>query len=202
MTSLPSPFPDLDLSTRLGEQLAVQHVRGGDAFALEMIFTAYRAELLALAQQVTGSRAVAEEVVQDVFLAIWVGRERWQIATTLRAYLRRSIHNVAARASRSRTRGGATGVELEAAEAATPEVFASAATAPDLGAERALLAAAVTEATGAMPPRAREVFTLSRDHELSNREIAARLGLSVKTVEAHATRALAVLRQRLTGWRG
>lgn len=48
-----------------------------------------------------------------------------------------------------------------------------------------------------LPPRAREVFMLRRIEELSLKEIGARLGLSVKTVEAHMTRALAALTEAL-----
>ncbi len=200
--SVPSPTgSDLDLTQRLAEQVAVEHVRQGDAFALEMIFTAYRGELLAMAQQIVGGREVAEEVVQDVFLAIWTGRERWHITTSLRAYLRRAVHNTAVRSGASRVRGGATGVALTYAEAEAPAILTDTSATPDVGLERAELAAAVDEATRLLPPRQREVFILKRMHELSNREIAARLGLSVKTVEIHMTRALATLRQRLAGWR-
>jgi RNA polymerase sigma-70 factor (ECF subfamily) len=48
-----------------------------------------------------------------------------------------------------------------------------------------------------LPPRAREVFTLRRVEELSVKDIGAKLGLSVKTVEAHMTRALTALTEAL-----
>ncbi|HEY3811924.1 MAG TPA: RNA polymerase sigma factor [Caulobacteraceae bacterium] len=48
-----------------------------------------------------------------------------------------------------------------------------------------------------LPPRAREVFVLRRIEELSVKDIGVRLGLSVKTVEAHMTRALAALTDAL-----
>jgi RNA polymerase sigma-70 factor (ECF subfamily) len=192
----------LDLPGRIAEQLAVERVRQGDAFALEMIFTAYRAELLAAAERISGTREVAEEVVQDVFLAIWRGRARWRIETSLGAYLRRAVHNVAARSKTSRTRGGATGLELERAELLVPTAFADRSPTPDVDVERGELAAAIDEAIRGLPPRAREAFTLRRLHHFSNREIAARLGLSVKTVEIHLSRARAALRRRLAAWRG
>jgi len=191
----------LDFTARRDEQLAVQRVREGDALALEMIFTAFHEELLAHARQVVQSPAVAEEVVQDVFLAIWTTRERWSIRTSLHAYLWRAVHNVATRAGASRTRGPARGIVLEDAERAVPARFADAAVAPDVLAERSALADAVVKAERTMPPRAREVFALRHQHDLSNREIASTLGISQKTVETHMTRALATLRKHLTGWR-
>jgi RNA polymerase sigma-70 factor (ECF subfamily) len=193
----------LDLATHREEQLAVERVRQGDALALEAIFTAYHAELLALALRTSGGRpALADDVVQDVFLAIWSGREQWRIRTTLRAYLRTAVHHTASRATGSRVRTLARDISLEVAERASPERLADVRAPVDQGVERSALAEEVARVAGTLPPRDREVFTLGHRHDLSNREIAARLGISVKTVEAHMTRARSFLRERLGGWRG
>jgi len=48
-----------------------------------------------------------------------------------------------------------------------------------------------------LPPQCREVFCLSRFEDLSNQVIAEKLEISVKTVEAHITRALKILREAL-----
>ena len=57
----------------------MERVRQGDALALEAIFTAFHAELIELARRTAGGRqALADDVVQDVFLAIWSGREQWR----------------------------------------------------------------------------------------------------------------------------
>ncbi|HEY9429111.1 MAG TPA: sigma-70 family RNA polymerase sigma factor [Gemmatimonadaceae bacterium] len=191
------------LATHRDEQLAVERVRQGDALALEAIFTAFHAELIELARRVTGGRpALADDVVQDVFLAIWSGREQWRLRTTLRAYLRTSVHHAASRAVGIRVRAASHGISLEAAERALPERLADSRASVDRRAERSALADAVAEAASSLPPRDRDVFTLAHTHDLSNREIAARLGISVKTVEAHMTRARVFLRNRLGGWRG
>lgn len=201
-SSASSPsLTELDLTVRHDERLAVDRVRAGDALALEVIFVAYRAELLASAERITRSAGVAEDVVQDVFLAIWIGRARWHITTSLAAYLHRAVHNVASRAATSRTRAGTLGEELSAAVQRVPARFLDSAPAPDELAERATLTDAVAAATEHIPARARQVFILSRQHELSNREIAEALGLSSKTVESHMKRAFAVLRDRLVRWK-
>ena len=53
------------------------------------------------------------------------------------------------------------------------------------------------QAVLALPPRQRAVFLLSRIEGLTNAQVAERLGLSVKTVEARMTRALAALASAL-----
>ena len=192
--------PSLDLTARHAEQVAVARVREGDPLALELIFHAFRDEMLAAAERVSGSREVGEEVVQDVFLAVWRARSGWHVTSSLRSYLLRAVHNTAVRARGSRTRGGAV-------EARLPEVVDEVGGAvPDprpTPADQAAfdeLAWAAEEATRALTPRARDVFLLRRDEELSNREIADRLGVSVKTVESHMRRALQFMRRRLARW--
>ena len=48
-----------------------------------------------------------------------------------------------------------------------------------------------------MPHRRQEVFKLSREKELTNKEIALQLLVSIKTVEAHMTKALQFLKKNL-----
>lgn len=55
----------------------------------------------------------------------------------------------------------------------------------------------VREAVVALPDKCREVFLLSRDENLSNKEVADRLNISVKTVEAQITKALKRIRSTL-----
>jgi RNA polymerase sigma-70 factor (ECF subfamily) len=62
------------------------------------------------------------------------------------------------------------------------------------------MAIAVQRAVTSLPDRCREVFELSRTHGLKYSEIAATLGISVKTVEAQMGKALRVLREQLAPW--
>jgi RNA polymerase sigma-70 factor (ECF subfamily) len=63
------------------------------------------------------------------------------------------------------------------------------------------LATAIETAVSDLPARAREIWRLSRDEQLSYAEIARILGISIKTVETHMGRALRALRSRLAAWR-
>jgi RNA polymerase sigma factor (sigma-70 family) len=55
----------------------------------------------------------------------------------------------------------------------------------------------ISRFTELLPERGREVFQLSREKHLTNKEIAALMGISEKTVEVHLTRALKKLRIEL-----
>ena len=73
--------------------------------------------------------------------------------------------------------------------------------APDTALERERLAARVNAAIDMLPDRMREVFSLKRDAGLTYREIAARLGISPKTVEVQMGNALKRLREALADLR-
>lgn len=198
----------VDIVAHRDEQLLVDYVTRGDPVALEAIFRRYHLELRATAERVLGSREAAEDVIQDVFLAIWISRTRWRVTTSVGAYLRRSVRNAALRrATRRSDRMIELATPCDASDAASdgPTPASAPLVAPDPSpldlAERQAMAADVVRATATLPPRVREVFTLSRHAQLTNREIAERLTLSPKTVEMHLTRALAAMRSALAAWR-
>ena len=202
MTDKPFRQPtELDLSARHAEQIAVARVRNGDALALELIYHAFRDEMLKVAAEVAGAGAgaVGEEVVQDVFLTIWRTRERWLVSSSLRGYLRRAARNTALRTLRSRTRGPGEAASLDEPGGGLPVPEDPRPTPVDVVAYDEL-ADAARQAAAELSPRARDVFLLRRDEELSNQQIAERLGVSVKTVETHMTRALRFMRRKLAPW--
>lgn len=61
------------------------------------------------------------------------------------------------------------------------------------------LEAAIVETIKLMPAKSREVFIMSRYENLSNKSIAEKLEISIKTVEAHITNALKMLRKKIYG---
>ena len=187
---------------KLDEQFFAGRVRLGDAVVFEAVFRQYHRELRARAERVLGSRAMAEDVVQDVFLALWTARGRLRITASLGAYLHRSVRNAALRRSTRRSERAVSLDEMHEADRTFCQPLVAPGPSPLDHAEHSLLAGDLARAAAALPPRAREVFTLSRRDQLTNREIAERLTLSPKTVEMHLTRALAVLRAVLRGGGG
>jgi RNA polymerase sigma-70 factor, ECF subfamily len=166
-----------------------------DDSAFEALFRAEYASLIRFAGRYVSDVAAAEDLVQDVFLTLWRDRSRLDGASSPRAYLFRAVRNRALnqlRDSRARRR-------IDEQLAVPGELSV----APDTGAaDVARIRAALNDAVAALPARARLIFELSRYHGLTYREIAASLGISVKTVETQMGRALRVLRERLERYRG
>jgi RNA polymerase sigma-70 factor (ECF subfamily) len=188
---------DVDLTERRDEQLLAERMRLGDVVAFEAVFRRYHRELRESAQRVGCSPMLAEDVVQDVFLTLWSARERLRVTTSLGAYLRRSVRNATLRRFAHSAERSVSLDEMYEPHRPLRQPLIASDPSPLDHAEHALLVDDLERATAALPPRAREVFTLSRRDQLTNREIAERLTRSPKTVEMHLTRALAVLRSVL-----
>src|SRR5262249_40937291 len=157
-------------------------------------FREYYTPLASFAHVHVDSRDLAEEIVQDVFLHLWTHRTEWQVTTHLRSYLYtatlnrvRSVHRThRVREHRDRPfaqdRSDATGGA--AREHSDDSVRARE------------VAGAIRSAIAMLPDRTREIFLLNRDAGLRYREIAVKLGVTVKTVEFHMARALVSLREQ------
>jgi RNA polymerase sigma-70 factor (ECF subfamily) len=167
-------------------------LRARDQGAFDAIFRAHYAVLVGLGESMLQSRAAAEDVVQEVMLELWRRREEVMIQESLRAYLVRSTRNRALNQIRHANVQRKAEPEL-ARDEAVSATGASQVVAHEL---REAIAAAIAE----LPPACREVFMLSRAQGLRYAEIAATLGISVKTVESQMGKALRHMRSRLAQW--
>jgi RNA polymerase sigma-70 factor (ECF subfamily) len=164
-------------------------VRLGDRAAFEQLFRLWYSRLAEYALRLAGSSDAAEDAVQDVFIALWARRDAMPDDDKLTAYLHRAVRNRVLNQLRD---------ERTAARwASTVDADAFQAPSADDELAQSDLARAIAAALDELPPRTREVFSLSRDRELTYAEIAETLGISVKTVETLMGRALRTLRERL-----
>jgi RNA polymerase sigma-70 factor (ECF subfamily) len=173
-------------------------MRAGDERGFESMYRAYVAGLCAFANSYVGSREDAEEIVQDVFRAVWEQRFSVDMRNGMGPYLYAAVRNRALNALRDRRFVRALHERLVHDDAV------QAGSEPALAQERILaakdLSEALERAVAEMPPRCREVFALLRHKHLSYAQAAAVLAISPKTVEIHMGRALAILRERLAPW--
>jgi RNA polymerase sigma-70 factor (ECF subfamily) len=169
----------------------VARIRAGDEVAFEAMFRAHYDGLCRSIAPYLGNRDAAEDVVQGVFVRIWDGRAHW-IVHNLEHYLYAAVR----RRAMSQFRGAA--VRRRAAPLLALEGAGGAfAPPPDAEFEARELRRRVERALGALPPRTRTAFVLSRGEGLSYAEVASRMAISPKTIGVHISRALTVLRKAL-----
>ena len=168
------------------------HLRHTDATRfLEELFKTFYAPLGAIVYRVVPDRAAVDDLLQNVFLRVWQGRESLPVIASHRAYLTRMALNAALSYHKRDQRQVAW-------DKAAPVVAAT-----DSDALVQLYAvetgAAVTAALAHLPPQCRIIFELSRYEELSYQQIAEALELAPKTVENQMGKALRILRRELAG---
>lgn len=156
--------------------------------ALEQLYAAHWRRLVRLSVLLVRDQGVAEEVVQDAFVAVHGRWGRLRDPEQALAYLRQAVVN----RSRSALRHRAV-VERHAARR-TPSVDERGADGAALDADRR---AAVLDALRALPQRQREVLALRYYLDLSEAEIAETLGISRGAVKSHASRGASALRSIL-----
>jgi RNA polymerase sigma-70 factor (sigma-E family) len=152
--------------------------------ALERLYAAHWRRLVRLSVLLVHDQGVAEEVVQDCFVAMHAHWGRLREPDRALAYLRQSVVN----RSRSHLRHQ-TVVRKHAAKEAPPRPAPGADASYD-GAQRT----AVLDALRRLPRRQREVIALRYYLDLSEAEIAETLGISRGAVKSHASRGAAALR--------
>lgn len=175
----------------------VARIRTGDVRCFTMLFDRYAEALCRYVHVHVGARDIAEEIVQDLFCALWTHRHAWDVPGPLKMYLYKAAKNRTANFHRHNRTELAYRARVAAGEHLYPHEEPGQS---DDAVGVHDLAAAVARAVARMPDRARQVWTLSREHALTYAEIADLLNLSVKTVEVHMGRALTVLRTNLSDW--
>lgn len=181
------------------EQAWVARIKANDHGAFKALYDRYADVMFAFAYSSLKSRDEAEDVVQDVFLNIWKNRARWELGTSMRSYLMRSVFNKVATLKRHlRVELTAQETILRDAETIGDWTYRSAA---DEAMSERDLADALERAVSTISPRAQQAYRLVREQHLSYAEAAQVMGISSHTLELHLMKALKTLREQLAGLR-
>lgn len=163
----------------------------GDEDAFCELYAAYKNRLLYFAMKFVKSREFAEDIFQDAFTVVWQSRRFINPDASFSSYLYTIVRNRILNQLRDMSN-----------EDQLKEYILSQAvdTSNDTKSEILLndLKEIIGRALEQLTPRQREVFKMSRDLQLSHKEIADALGVSVNTVQEHISVSLKVIRSYLT----
>ena len=152
--------------------------------ALEQLHAAHWRQLVRLSVLLVRDQGLAEEIVQDAFVAVHGRWSRLRDPDHALAYLRQAVVNRSRSALRHRAVVNRHAASVRAVDTPDPT--------PDTDRREAVL-----DALRALPDRQREVLALRYYLELSEAEIADTLGISRGAVKSHASRGAAALRALL-----
>lgn len=174
------------------EQL-VQLMSSDNSAAFNELYNRYWEKLLVKAGLLLDIREDAEEVIHDLFVSLWNRRSHIQLkysfATYVSASLRYALYTFLASRKHKASR------MITSIDSLQPQ--------PDLEhtpvewLEFEELQDKIEKAISALPEKCQLVFRLSREHGLTDKQIAHQLSISAKTVQNHMTAALKKLRSSL-----
>ncbi|MEI3802794.1 sigma-70 family RNA polymerase sigma factor [Chitinophaga sp. CCNWLW40] len=167
------------------EAVYLRRIANGDHLAFEVVFRYYRDKVFNIAYKLTGSREMADDIVQDIFLQVWLKRSIMADVQHFKAYLFTLSRNYIARYIKRNAR-------LIFTQASENDGV------PEEAADRLLqekeYAGILQQAIARLPAQQAEVYRLSKQEGLKREEVAGIMGISPETVKAHLALAMRSIR--------
>lgn len=173
----------------MNEKEAVHRLKNSDKAAFEFLYRLYWTKVYNFTRLYISSNSDTEDIVHEVFIKLWDIRAFVDEEKNFNGFLfiitRNFIFNYSRKAFNESFYKVTTLEALNESYDIENELEASS------------LRAHIDSLIELLPPRCREVFRMSREQQLTYKEIAERLDLSEKTVEHHITHALKFIKKNL-----
>jgi RNA polymerase sigma-70 factor (family 1) len=173
------------------EKEMLRRLAEGDQGALTLIYQEYWQPLFISAYNIIKDKNACEDIVQEIFLQLWLKRESLQIRESLKGYLLASTRYQVFRYIRKTPARQDLFEQLD--ERLTTPSSEHTLMQKDLNQK-------IDKIVCDLPEKCQQIYRLSREEYLSHKEIAEKLGISTKTVENQLTIALRRLRISLEEW--
>ena len=183
-------IPMYPAETLADERSLVLRLIDGDEDAFCELYAAYKDRLLYFAMRFLKSKEYAEDIFQDTFAVIWQGRRFIDPDASFSAYVHTIVRNRILNQLRT----------LEQQERLREYILSQAVDYSNDTKQEILfndLRQLISKGMQLLTPRQREIFEMSRESQLSHKEIAEQLGISVYTVQESISISLKTLRDYL-----
>jgi RNA polymerase sigma-70 factor (family 1) len=172
------------------EKAWIKKLSLGCELAFTRIFDHYRPRVYTVALKMLKSEDLAEEVVQEVFLKVWIKRGKMESVDHLAGYLfmmaRNNIYDRFKKLAREKmARRVFTGKRNRSVNNTDYSVIES------------QYDELLQETLATLPPRQKQIYHLSRDKGMSYKQIGKQLDISHLTVKKHMAEALGIIRKQL-----
>lgn len=164
----------------------IERIKGDDWKHFEYIFKMYSRELYVFACRIVGDKELAEDIVQDFFVKLWINKDTIDMEDSFRSFCYTSIRNASLNTLRTKFRHTELSDELTSSVDVEFEM------------ERAELREKLEQAIDALPDRCREIFVAICMDGNSYAEVADKYGLSVNTIKVQMSKAYRILRDKLS----
>lgn len=174
------------------EELMLE-IKAGNMLAFDELYRKYSRRLHKFSYALLKSTEDTENLIQDVFLHLWLNREKVEKASSVRYYIFTIAYNSAISVIRKKLKDSNYIEYVKTLQDLVEEPV-------DLQIEYRELDERLNTIIDTLPVRQKEVYLLSRVEGLKYSEIAERLNISVNTVENHLSRALKLIRRKLENY--
>lgn len=170
------------------EKIVLSALSDGSPKAFDALFVAYYPKTLQFVMRFCTDRQEAENIVQDLFMNLWIKREVFERVDNLDNYIFISARNAAIRYVKQ---------SIVCCDGDKAADIPSDEMSGDMKLCYEELYGFVMREIHSMPEQRRRIFLMSRADGMSNADIARQLGISKRTVETHISLAIATLRKIL-----
>tara|TARA_B110000483_G_scaffold21244_1_gene23972 strand:+ start:10919 stop:11494 length:576 start_codon:yes stop_codon:yes gene_type:complete len=166
----------------------VEKLKNGDNNAYTLLMNDYYKNLCGYANLFTKDPSKSEDIVQNVFVKIWIYRKKIDPNIPIKKYLYKSVYNEFI----DQYRKNKPVISLEEKYLKVIDTIID-----DNSLDIEKLMMNVNREIDKLPEKCKRVFILNKKEGLTHNEIAEYLQISTKTVESHITRAFKILNQKL-----
>ena len=172
--------------------IQIEKMKAGDRESFNQIFRRYYSPLVRFCIRYVADSDIAAEIVQDLFVKLWSNRERISFNTSFESYMLTSVRNSAITYINKERSHAEAHLRIYSEESDNND--------PSETLQSNNLEESYRQILKTMPEKRREVFLASRYDGLKYAEIAEKLGISQKTVEAQMSAAIKHLREGLKAY--